>query len=240
MIVPSSWFVRSALAAAVACASAAMAQDTPPPKTAQRVAPRIVNVEECKPAYPAESTKAGETGTTRLLLRVDASGQLVDAKVARSSGFARLDQATMDALTRCRYSVGTVDGTPTEMAFTLNFNWRLEDPPKLNTSACMKVEDYPAESVRLEEQGTVVLRVWLSALGEVDRAEVDRSSGFERLDRAAMRAVSRCKLKVAGDADGKGPRGPVRIEYVWRLEDGLPSGPAFSNGPTVPDPYRPF
>jgi TonB family protein len=237
VIGPSSWFVRAALAAAAASASVAMAQAAPPSKTSQRIAPRIVNIEQCKPAYSAESTKAGETGVTRLLLRIDADGQLVEAKVARSSGFARLDRATLDALTRCQYTVGTVDGVPTEMAFTISYNWRLEDPPKLNADACMKV-DYPVESVRLEEQGTVVLRIWLSALGEIERTEVDRSSGFERLDRAAVRAISRCKFKAAGDADDKHPRGPVRVEFVWRLEDGPP--PTFSNGPVAPDPYRPF
>jgi protein TonB len=141
-------------------------------------------------------------------------------------------------LTRCRYTVGTVDGVPAEMAVNISHIWRLEDPPKLNVNHCMKGEDYPAESVRLEEQGTVVLRIWLSALVEIERTEVDRSSGFERLDRAAVRAISRCKFKAAGDADDKHPRGPVRVEFVWRLEDGPP--PTFSNGPVAPDPYRPF
>jgi protein TonB len=43
--------------------------------------------------YPAFSKHAGERGTARLLINIDASGKVAEVKVAKSSGFARLDQA---------------------------------------------------------------------------------------------------------------------------------------------------
>ena len=48
---------------------------------------------------------------------------------------------------------------------------------------------YPALSRRLEEEGTVVLRVELDETGRVSVAGVHRSSGFARLDEAALGAV---------------------------------------------------
>lgn len=48
---------------------------------------------------------------------------------------------------------------------------------------------YPAKSRRLGEIGVVVLRVELSETGQVVLASVQSSSGFERLDEAALSAV---------------------------------------------------
>lgn len=50
---------------------------------------------------------------------------------------------------------------------------------------------YPYESRRLKEQGTVVLDVQLSAAGVVERIAIRSSSGFQRLDKAALEAVRR-------------------------------------------------
>ncbi len=50
---------------------------------------------------------------------------------------------------------------------------------------------YPYESRRLKEQGTVVLDVQLTPAGLVERIAVRQSSGFPRLDKAALEAVRR-------------------------------------------------
>lgn len=52
---------------------------------------------------------------------------------------------------------------------------------------------YPVESRRKREQGTVVLMVILGADGSVADISVSKSSGFERLDKAALSAVRRWK-----------------------------------------------
>lgn len=50
---------------------------------------------------------------------------------------------------------------------------------------------YPLDSRRKREQGTVILQVLLSADGRVASVSVSQSSGFERLDKAALDAVRR-------------------------------------------------
>jgi protein TonB len=48
---------------------------------------------------------------------------------------------------------------------------------------------YPAMSKRNGESGVVIIAVYYNTLGYAKRAEVLKSSGFERLDRAAREAV---------------------------------------------------
>ncbi len=55
--------------------------------------------------------------------------------------------------------------------------------PKLNAPA------YPAISRRMGEEGKLVLRVELDENGHIDNAKVINSSGYERLDLAALTAV---------------------------------------------------
>lgn len=50
---------------------------------------------------------------------------------------------------------------------------------------------YPALSKRLGEQGKVVVRVLIGVDGTAQKAEIKQSSGFERLDQAALSTVLR-------------------------------------------------
>jgi protein TonB len=50
---------------------------------------------------------------------------------------------------------------------------------------------YPRESQRKREHGTVVLRVLVDAEGRPAQIQVERSSGYERLDTAAREAVAK-------------------------------------------------
>ncbi|HWA12164.1 MAG TPA: TonB family protein [Burkholderiales bacterium] len=56
---------------------------------------------------------------------------------------------------------------------------------------------YPGASRRLGEQGTVYLRVFVTAAGNPDRVELKASSGFPRLDQSARDAVARWKFTPA-------------------------------------------
>ncbi len=71
---------------------------------------------------------------------------------------------------------------------------------------------YPALSKRLGEQGRVQVRVLIGADGTPQRAEISRSSGYERLDRAAIDYVMRCRYvpgKVGGVAQAMWYTAPV-------------------------------
>ncbi len=54
-----------------------------------------------------------------------------------------------------------------------------------------KAVDYPVESLRKGETGSVTIRVRINADGNPSDAKVEQSSGFRNLDRAARQAVMR-------------------------------------------------
>ena len=56
---------------------------------------------------------------------------------------------------------------------------------------------YPAESRKLREQGVVMLKVSVTAAGRAADVELHRSSGYARLDEAALKAVRRGVFKPA-------------------------------------------
>ena len=60
---------------------------------------------------------------------------------------------------------------------------------------------YPRQSKRMGEQGTVVLRVLIGLQGTAEKAEVRTSSGFVRLDQAALETVQRWRY-VPGKRNG--------------------------------------
>lgn len=66
---------------------------------------------------------------------------------------------------------------------------------------------YPPISKRLGEQGKVVVRVLIGVDGSAQRAEISQSSGFDRLDQAALATVLRWRYVP-------GKRGGV-AEAMW-------------------------
>ena len=74
---------------------------------------------------------------------------------------------------------------------------------------------YPVVSRRFGETGDVLVKVFVGADGAPSQVQVERSSGFERLDRAAVDAVSCFRFtpaSVAGVPRAMWARVPVRFE----------------------------
>lgn len=83
-------------------------------------------------------------------------------------------------------------------------------------ATCAK-PDYPSASRRLEEEGTVTLRFLIGTDGRVLQAEIDKTSGYVRLDEAARNALAKCQFRP-GTVDGKPEQSWASIRYAWRLE----------------------
>jgi len=86
----------------------------------------------------------------------------------------------------------------------------------VNSAQCEKPE-YPSASRRLEEEGTVHLRFLVGVDGKVIQSEVEKSSGYKRLDEAARAGLSRCQFRPA-TVDGKAEQAWASMRYTWRLE----------------------
>ena len=86
----------------------------------------------------------------------------------------------------------------------------------VNMAQCEKPE-YPSASRRMEEEGTVALRFLVGVDGKIVQSEIEKSSGFKRLDEAARTGLSKCQFKPA-TVDGKPEQAWTTIRYVWRLD----------------------
>ena len=77
--------------------------------------------------------------------------------------------------------------------------------------------DYPKASRRLLEEGIVTLNFLVDTDGHVLKAEITKSSGFERLDEAARTALSKCQFRP-GSNNGHPVQSWSSIRYAWRLK----------------------
>lgn len=77
---------------------------------------------------------------------------------------------------------------------------------------------YPALSRRLREEGTVLLLVRVTAQGDAEQVQVKHSSGFARLDEAALNAVRQWRFVPARRGD-EPVAANVVVPIVFRLGD---------------------
>lgn len=81
-------------------------------------------------------------------------------------------------------------------------------------------DDYPAEAIRNEEQGTAGFRLTVSADGKVTHCFITRSTGSLTLDETTCRIISeRGRFTPARDAGGKAISGNFDGRIMWRLPE---------------------
>jgi protein TonB len=67
-----------------------------------------------------------EEGTVTLKFLIGVDGKVLQADIEKSSGYVRLDEASRNALSKCQFRPGTVDGKPEQSWITMQYKWRLE------------------------------------------------------------------------------------------------------------------
>lgn len=98
----------------------------PAPAPAPRVELPIANADYLQnpvPPWPRLSQRLGERGLVQVRVLIGADGRAKKAEVAKSSGFPRLDQASVDAVLNWRYVPGKRGGVPEEMWFVVPIRW---------------------------------------------------------------------------------------------------------------------
>jgi len=92
------------------------------------------------------------------------------------------------------------------------------EPPKFDLAYLNNpAPDYPKAASRMGQEGRVLLDVRVSAEGTVISLRIKRSSGFPRLDEAALNAVRRWKFTPSrrGDSAIEG-RAEVPVDFVLK------------------------
>lgn len=86
-----------------------------------------------------------------------------------------------------------------------------------STMVSFKAPRYPIESRRKKEEGVVLLNLLLAADGSVAEIMVQSSSGYSRLDRAALEAVRRWRWSpTVRNGERMMVRGVVEIPFILR------------------------
>jgi len=75
--------------------------------------------------------------------------------------------------------------------------------------------DYPSISQRLGEVGSVVVELLVGTDGRVSDSRIQQSSGYERLDQAALKGLSRCRF-TPGTVDGEPESAWAQMKYTFR------------------------
>ncbi len=90
-------------------------------------------------------------------------------------------------------------------------------PPSLGSALHNDPPPYPEAAAQLGEEGTVTLLVHIDPTGTPLKVDVQESSGYELLDRAARQAVARWHFHPAQN-NGIGVESdmPVRIRFVMK------------------------
>lgn len=92
---------------------------------------------------------------------------------------------------------------------------------------------YPVEARRLGQEGTVHIRIRVLADGQPADLRVQRSSGTQALDNAALAAATASTFRPARNAEGAAVEAVVVVPYKFVLEDGPEREPA---RPPLPAP----
>ena len=85
------------------------------------------------------------------------------------------------------------------------------------TSHAVTADDYPAISIRLQEQGTVAIRFVINPEGTVDECAIATTSGKPRLDEAACTMVKKRGKYKPATQDGKPVAQNTTANVVFQL-----------------------
>ncbi|MDC6170684.1 energy transducer TonB, partial [Paucibacter sp. XJ19-41] len=115
----------------VAVAPAPPAPPAPPaqvaPAVPRQIPPSAVRyVVEPRLTVPLLSRRLGEQGLVHLRIVVDARGQLKEASLKKSSGFARIDQQALQDIRSARFAPYLDNGQPVEWETTALLSYELD------------------------------------------------------------------------------------------------------------------
>lgn len=79
-----------------------------------------------KPLWPMESLRQQQTGTVTFIFLIAVDGRVADAAIKKSSGHALLDEATLDAVRKCKFVPGIKDGQRVASWMQMQYVWTLE------------------------------------------------------------------------------------------------------------------
>jgi len=151
------------------------------------------------PEYPLEARRYELEGITTLRFRIGPDGQVLDAAVAKSSGWALLDDASLRTLRACTFPAGAA--TRAKGAFhPLQYVWNLEGDrirPHLVPGSCPATGRFaaflPYENAATGPDG-VKVRLLVDAGGQPHGVKLEGASLAPETAAALVKYVESCRF----------------------------------------------
>jgi TonB family protein len=163
---------------------------------------------------------------------VDSDGIIRAAQIVSSSGIDWVDRACLSEELNWQLTPATVDGKPVARWAYLPLNWSPPGQPKskiatqpdhslipqIQEDYQLKVgpNNYPLESRHLHQEGDCAVHVYVEADGTPRNTIIGKSTGFDLLDQACLRAVSQ-SVFVPARQNGVAIAASADISIRWRL-----------------------
>ena len=142
-------------------------------------------------------------------------------KITDAAAFSELRTYLMS----CRFQPALSSGEPVKGTARIVFirptamaeNILIPERPAIIgiTSCAPKADDYPPESLRQNEQGTTRLKFTVAPTGQLTAFGIAKSSGYLRLDFAALVALVGCRFKSGRTAEGLPVISSFVVDYAW-------------------------
>ncbi len=170
----------------------------------------VVKKQVVRKVREAPPKKIPKTATREIQQKIPEPVKEMAAEEPASPPVPPVAESTIDAATEAP----SVESTPSPVAREVEPP--AVTPPKIGNAGHLKNPPprYPRLSRRLGEEGEVILVLWVLADGTVSEVEVETSSGYPRLDKAALKAVKRWRYTPAtrnGEAIAYRYRQPVQF-----------------------------
>lgn len=196
--------------------------------------------------YPNESLRRREQGTVLIRLYAASDGSVPASQVVVSSGFARLDEASLVAFVDAKMRPAILHGQPISKWINVPTQWTINQPrgwSALDPSVTPQMPDdyqpeigrayYPKTSLDMRQEGTCLVHFQVSEGGTPSDISITKSTGYASLDQACITAIQDAQF-VAAKRDGKYIAAWTDFLIGWRL----PSSGLVTNAqrPSPPPP----
>jgi TonB family protein len=168
--------------------------------------------------YTVMARAQKEQGRAYVEFTVRKDGSVAQPSLTKSTGFADLDIAAIQAVESWRYKPATASGNAIEVRWKANVDFQLGFTQPIPIGSPHDANGfYPANARLFHEKGTVQVTYLVTEDGRVDDPVVVKSSDFADLDKAALQAVRTWRYLPA-TRDGK----PIEVRGHSSIGFGIP------------------
>jgi periplasmic protein TonB len=197
--------------------------------------PKIALPHNCISYYPEAALRADAEGTAVVAFSITAGGLVKASKIAKSSGNADLDAASLQCVSGWQYVPAKRGGVAVEAPWQAAVQWKLHGGSDYRMMAhCASFHALTA-AMFTGIPGVTVLTYRVMPNGTLSDLAVSRSSGDKSLDDAALSCLRGMRYNAEElDIPAEGIPGHALMDWQSEYRRGVPLAPPYPPGLTPP------